>query len=119
MIWNLDKGRPLCPQICEQLCKQIALGNFQPNQRMYSVRELAIEAGVNPNTVQKAFETMEQQGLLYSVRGAGWYVAEEISLAQKILENIRMEKTAAFFAEMQALGMLPEEIKSAVKEWKA
>lgn len=117
MKWNLDKGRPLCPQIGEQLCLQIALGHFKPHERLFSVREAAISAGVNPNTVQHAFEQMEQQGILYSVRGSGWFVAEDVSLAKQTLQQRLAEKTAAYFDAMHALGMDAEATKSYVKEW--
>lgn len=117
MAWSLDKGRPLTPQICEQVCLQIALGQIQPNERLYSVREAALEAGVNPNTVQRAFELLEQQNILYSVRGSGWYVAEDISAATETLKALWKEKTEAYFSTMQALGMTPQAIKDYVEEW--
>ncbi len=117
MAWVLDKGRPLGPQICEQVCLEIALGRLKPNERLYSVREAALEAGVNPNTVQRSFELLEQQNILYSVRGSGWYVAQDISAATYALKQLRAEKTAAYFSAMQALGMTPQEIKDYVKEW--
>ncbi|MBQ4613112.1 MAG: GntR family transcriptional regulator [Clostridia bacterium] len=117
MQWSLDKNRPLTPQICEQVCLQIALGQLQPNERLYSVREAAIEAGVNPNTVQRAFELLEGQNILYSVRGSGWYVSEDISAATDTLKALWREKTAAYFATMQALGMTTQAIKNFVEEW--
>ncbi|MBO5798085.1 MAG: GntR family transcriptional regulator [Clostridia bacterium] len=117
MTWHLDKGRPLCPQIGEQLCLQIALGHFKPHQRLFSVREAAMAAGVNPNTVQHAFEQLEQEGILYSVRGSGWYVAEDVSRARQTLERLWAEKTAAYFETMGALGLDAEAIKTYVKEW--
>lgn len=118
MEWMLDKVRPLCPQICEQLCLRIALGVFAPGQRLLSVREAALEAGVNPNTVQRSFETLEQQGILYSVRGSGWYVAEDITPAKAALERLREEKTAAYFESMSLLGLDTNATKTYVKEWK-
>ena len=87
MAWVLDKSRPLGPQICEQVCLQIALGQLKPNER------------------------------LYSVRGSGWYVAEDISPAMQTLKNLWAEKTAAYFAAMEALGMTPQAIKDYVEEW--
>ena len=117
MNWTLDKKRPLCPQICEQLCMAIACGEFAPGEKLISVRELAVEAGVNPNTVQHSFEQLEQQGIVYSVRGLGWFVAEDISLAKQSLQALIREKTQAYFASMEALGLRPEEIKTYVKEW--
>lgn len=119
MLYNLDKGRALCPQICEQICLQIALGEYQPNEKILSVRETAINAGVNPNTVQRAFESLEQSGILYSVRGSGWYVSEDTSLADQTLKAMVEDKTAAYFASMEALGYSIDAVKNLVKEWNA
>ncbi|MBQ6948032.1 MAG: GntR family transcriptional regulator [Clostridia bacterium] len=117
MDWILDKKRPLCPQICEQICARITADEWQAGERLPSVREVAMAAGVNPNTVQRSFETLEGQGILFSVRGSGWFVAENTQSAVDGLTALRQEKTAAFFAAMEALGMTKEEIKSYVKEW--
>lgn len=116
--WILDKKRPICPQICEQICVHVACGRFAPGERLMSVREVAIEAGVNPNTVQRSFEELERQGLLYSVRGSGWYVAEDITTAKETLKQLLKEKTAAYFAIMNALGLTFEETKKYIEEWK-
>lgn len=118
MKWELDKKRPLTPQICEQICVEIACGTMKPGERLLSVRNLAMEAGVNPNTVQRCFETLEEQGILYSVRGSGWFVAEDISSCRAVLEGLVREKTADYFAAMSALGLSAEETKEYVKEWK-
>ena len=117
MKWTLDKSKPLCPQICEQVCLKIALGEFTPGGKMFSVRETALLAGVNPNTVQKAFEVLEQDGILYSVRGSGWFVSEDIAKAKETLDNLVYEKTQAYFESLIALGMNSEQIKNYVKEW--
>lgn len=117
MNWVLDKNRPVCPQICEMLCVDIVSGVYPPDGRLPSVRELAVNLGVNPNTVQRALETMEEQELLYSVRGSGWFVREDISRAREVLHRLRTEKTTQFFRVMEALGMSNDEIKAFVKEW--
>lgn len=117
MEWKLDKNRPLCPQICEQLCVKIALGEYSPNQRLESVRDTALIAGVNPNTVQRSFESLEQQGVLYSVRGSGWFVADNISLSKEILHQLLSKKTAEYFSAMKALGLDSNTIKKYVEEW--
>lgn len=117
MSWKLDKNKPLCPQICEQICLHIALGDLAPDQRIPSVREAAQNAGVNPNTMQRSYESLEQEGILYSVRGAGWYVYPDISRAKQTLEQLKMHKTDAFFNEMHNLGMTGDEIKNYIKEW--
>ena len=118
MKWILDKKRPICPQICEQLSVRIASGEFKSGERLLSVREVALQAGVNPNTVQKAFEQLNAQGLIYSVRGSGWYVSDDINTAKDTVENIINNKTAEYFSEMEKLGFSLEEIKNYVKEWK-
>ena len=117
MKWRIDRSKAICPQICEQICLEIAYGNFKPNEKILSVREVALDAGVNPNTVQNSFNELERQGILYSIRGSGWFVAEDISLAKETLKQIINEKTAAFFTEMSNLGLSYEEIKEYVKEW--
>lgn len=117
MGWSLDKSRPICPQIGEQLSVKIASGEFAPSERLMSVREVALQAGVNPNTVQKAFEQLEAQGLIYSVRGSGWFVSENTVTAKKTVEKFTHDKTAAYFEEMTKLGYSEEQIKKIVEEW--
>ena len=115
--WLLDKHRPLCSQICENLCREIAVGTHLPEERLPSVREMAATAGVNPNTVQAAMNTLEEQGILYSVRGSGWYVQADITRAQETLHRLRLERTADYFRMMSTLGLTAEETKQFVKEW--
>ena len=117
MDWKIDKGRPICPQICEQLCLRIADGTFAPHQKILSVREIAVIAGVNPNTVQRSLDELEQKGILYSVRGSGWFVGEDIALAKEVFAGILAQKTADYFASMQTLGMDAAAVKEYVKEW--
>lgn len=117
MNWILDKNRPICPQICEQLCLKIAKGVYVPGEKLLSVRDIAVAAGVNPNTVQRSLEELENKGILYSIRGSGWYVDEDITLAKKVFADILAQKTADYFASMQILGMDAAAVKEYVKEW--
>ena len=118
MDWFIDRNRPICPQICEQRCLRIATGTFAPHEKLLSVRDIAVAAGVNPNTVQRSFEELDRKGILYSVRGSGWFVGEDISLAKAILDELLSQKTADYFATMQQLGMDAAAVKEYVKEWK-
>lgn len=117
MDWIIDKNRPICPQICEQLCLRIAHGMFAPHEKILSVREIAVAAGVNPNTVQHSLEELERRGILYSVRGSGWFVGEDITLAKEVFDGILAQKTADYFAAMGILGMDAAAVKEYVKEW--
>ncbi|MBR3692078.1 MAG: GntR family transcriptional regulator [Clostridia bacterium] len=117
MEWNLDRKRPIAPQLCEQLCVQIAGGQFPPGCRLPSVRDIALSAGVNPNTVQKSLESLAQEGIVYAERGSGWYVSEGAG-AVLVRDEVVRTRTAEYFETMAALGLKPEEIKRIVEEWK-
>ena len=117
MEWVIDKDRPIRPQLCEQLSLRIARGEAAPDEKLPSVREIAVAAGVNPNTVQRALEELEQQGLLYSVRGSGWFVSDNVAAARETLREMMTAKTAAYFEAMRLLGMDEEAVKTFVKEW--
>jgi len=114
---TLDKKKPICPQLCQQLCAGIAAGELPPNTRLMSVRDVAVVAGVNPNTVQRAFEQLEQQGVLYSQRGTGWFVAPDTAPAEALHRALIQEKLNDFFADMAGLGLSTEKTKEFVKEW--
>ena len=72
---------------------------------MLSVRDLALEAGVNPNTVQKALVQLETLGVIYSVRGSGWYVSDETAVAGDTVRNMILKKTNTYLEEMSQLGI--------------
>jgi len=110
MNWTLDKSRPICPQICEQICVAIANGVFSVGEKLLSVREVALHAGVNPNTVQKSFEELERLGVIHSVRCSGWYVSENVEAAKAQVNTLRAQKTEDYLRSMKQLGCSPEEI---------
>ena len=119
MEWLLDKSRPICPQLCESICAKIAVGEFSADQRLPSVREVALSAGVNPNTVQKAFDQLEVKGVLYSQRGSGWFVSSDMTLGGKLLLELKEKKTKEFFDEMRTLGMSECDVKEYVASWQS
>ena len=116
MNWSLDKKRPICPQICEKLCVLIASGEIRAGDRLMSVRDVALNAGVTPNTVQKSFEQLEQQGVIYSKRGSGWYVSDNVAIAKETLDRLIHTKTVNYLNDMQSLGLDKKEIISIIKE---
>ena len=116
MTWTLDKSRPICPQICEMICASVASGEFSAGEKLLSVREVALLAGVNPNTVQKSFEELERRGVIHSVRCSGWYVNENTSAAVEELGSLRIKRTEDYLAEMAQLGCSPEEVIEYIKK---
>ena len=117
MKWTLDKSRPICPQICEGLCVAIASGEFKAGERLLSVREVALAAGVNPNTVQKSFEELERKGIIYSVRCSGWFVGESPELAAETVNGLRRAKTEEYLAAMERLGLGAKETTEYLNEY--
>ncbi len=109
MKWNINKSRPICPQICEQICVGIKSKEILPQEKIYSVRELAVKLGVNPNTVQKSFDILEEHGVIYSVRGSGWYVSEDVSIAENTVERLIKKTIKEFIVEMENLGVSKKE----------
>ena len=74
MTWKLDSDRPIYAQLLELIQMRIISGHYPAGSRLPSVRELAAEAGVNPNTMQKAFSELERNGLIWTQRTAGRFV---------------------------------------------
>lgn len=118
MNWALEKNKPLCPQIYERICLGIASGEYSAGERLMSVREVAVTAGVNPNTVQRAFENLEKDGVLYSQRGSGWYVSDNTDRASELFGAVIRKKTEEYFNIMKNLGFTAEQTKNYIKEWK-
>ena len=117
MDWTIDRKRPIAPQICEQLCVQISAGNYPAGCRLPSVRDIAVSAGVNPNTVQKALELLSERGVVYPERGSGWYVSSVSDNATEIKDGVIREKTLQYFEVMRALGLDTDAVKQYIKEW--
>ena len=116
MNWTLDKSRPICPQICELICTAVANGELSAGERLLSVREIALLAGVNPNTVQKSLEELERRGVIHSVRCSGWYVNENTDAATKELKSLRIKKTEEYLVEMAQLGCTADDIIKYINE---
>lgn len=80
---NPQSKLPLYEQLIEQLRRQIVLGAISPDAPLPSVRQLSVELGINPNTVQKAYREMEQEGLIVSVPGRGSFVTSDVGRMQE------------------------------------
>ena len=117
MAWQFNQPEPVFLQIAQVLRARIVSGELAPGSLVPTVRQLAADAAVNPNTVQRAFEQLETQGVLRSERGSGWFVTEDIGCAQALYQAMVEQKCRQFFLEMADLGMTPDAVKNLVKEW--
>ena len=97
MAWNLKSDRPIYIQIVEILSMRIISGVYPPGGKVPPVRELAMEAGVNPNTMQKALTDLERSGLIVTQRTSGRTVTEDSDTILKKREAIAREETLMYF----------------------
>ena len=104
MPWNLDNDRPIYLQLMERIQHDIISGVYQPGDRLPSVRDLALDAAVNPNTMQKALSELERSGLVYSHRTSGRFITDDHHLIQKMRNDIAEEYIRQFLSQMRELG---------------
>lgn len=104
MEWRFNNEAPIYQQIMEQIKAMIATGVLTAGDKLPSVRELAVEAGVNPNTMQKALSELEREGLLCSKRTSGRFVADNPKNADMLQEAMMMECVKTFIENMAKLG---------------
>ena len=87
MPWNLDNDRPIYLQLMERIQHDIISGVYQPGDKLPSVRDLAVEAAVNPNTMQKALSELERCGLVYSQRTSGRFITDDTAMIKKCAQS--------------------------------
>lgn len=118
MAWNLQSDRPIYAQLVEQIQRMIVTGVFPAGSRLPSVRELAVEAAVNPNTMQRALARLEEDGLLYTQRTSGRYVTEEMNRIMQAKEAMAGELIRQFIENMEKLGYTREQAMELIKRQK-
>lgn len=120
MTRYFQNDRPIYTQLLEQIRLRIISGEYSPGSKLPSVRDLAAEASVNPNTMQKALSELEQSRLIYSQRTSGRYVTEDTTMIEQVKEEIAEEKIREFFKVMVSLGLKPGDtlklVEKAAKE---
>ena len=110
MAWNLDSDRPIYAQLLERIQLQIVSGTYGPGDKRPSVRELAAEASVNPNTMQKAFAELERSGLIVTKRTSGRFVTEDKDMITQIRTQLAKEEALSFIEKMKELGFEKNDI---------
>lgn len=110
MAWKLDDTRPIYLQLVEQIEQAIMTGVYGPGDKLPSVRDFALEASVNPNTMQKALTELELSGLVYTKRTSGRFITEDKELIAKMKTTIACDKVNLFLKDMKALGFSKKEI---------
>ena len=104
MNWHFNSDMPIYTQLISQIKFAIVSGELPPGERMSTVRDLASEAGVNPNTMQRAFQELEREGLVFSQRSSGRFVTEDVSIIEKAKMALAQEHISKFISSMERLG---------------
>ena len=110
MRWEFSNDAPIYTQLIQQVKVGIVAGMFPPGERLPSVRELATEAGVNPNTMQRALAELERDGLVYSQRTAGRFVTEDNTMINTAKRSLAERHVKTFLEAMLRLGFRKDEI---------
>ena len=116
MAWNFNDNTPIYLQIVNTLKRNIASGAYPPSSRLPSVRDLALEAGVNPNTMQRALSELERSGLVNSQRTAGRFITEDADALLDLRKSMSEEIVSEFIARLRDLGMSGEQILDTVRD---
>ncbi len=109
-MWKLDADRPIYIQIAERMELAICSGVYKPGERIPSVRELASEAGVNPNTMQRALAELERKNVVVTFRTNGRTVTEDKAMIKETRNALAREHVHDFLKKMEEMGFEKEEI---------
>ena len=118
MAWTLYADRPVYTQVVEKIQRDIVSGVYKAGDKIPPVRELATEAAVNPNTMQKALAEPERMGLLYAQRTSGRFVTEDEEMINEVKEEMASQQIQAFLESMKQLGYDVEQTISVIREMK-
>ena len=115
---KFDSNIPIYIQVMENMKKDIISGKLKPGDKIASVRELAMELSVNPNTIQKALSELEREGFLITERAVGRYVSDNIELIEEYKNMEIKKKIEVFIEDMKSLGVSVDEILRFIDEFK-
>ena len=116
MKWEFSNDAPIYAQLILQIKVGIVSGAFPPGERLPSVRDLAMEAGVNPNTMQRALTELERDGLVYSQRTAGRFLTEDRNMINAAKRGLAEHHIQVFLAAMRQLGYQQEEMIALLRQ---
>lgn len=116
MSIEFDNNLPIYLQIMNHIKRQIVSGLLQPGDKIPSVRELAADLQINPNTIQRTFQELEREEVVETKRGLGRYVTSEESKIMAIKKEMAGDLLHQFIHGMQELGFKKQDIVSIVKE---
>lgn len=109
MTWQFTDDRPIYTQLMEQIKLKIICGEYKAGEKLPSVRDLASEAAVNPNTMQKALSELERSDLVFSQRTSGRFITEDSKMIEDMRKDLAKEQIEKFLYNMKKIGFSKEE----------
>ncbi len=113
---KFDNNRPIYLQIVSEVRKDIASGHLVAGQKLPSVRQLAVDYKVNPNTIQRTFRELEGMGITFTKRGMGTFITEDTEMIEEIKTSVVDSYVNAYIESMKALNLTNEEIVAILKK---
>lgn len=107
---DLKSRTPIYEQLVENISRMVLFGVLSPNESMPSVRQLASELGINPNTIQKAYAELERRGIIYSSPGRGSFVSDDVSALTEKRSLELKESLRSILSEAKNLGIKREDV---------
>lgn len=117
MSWNFDEKSPIYIQIAKYIKMKIISQEIKSGDQLPTVRELAKEAGVNPNTMQRAFSELEQEGMVFSKRTSGRFVTEDEKLIKQKRHELATEELQSFVQNMHHIGFDTSDIIAVLESY--
>lgn len=118
MDWRFRSDLPIYSQLVDKIRLGIVSGEMPPGSRLPSVRELAMDAGVNPNTMQRALQELEREGMVYAQRTAGRFVTEDLAVIERSKKAMAEGLIRDFLDAMSRLGCGRDEVAALLREEK-
>lgn len=110
MAWNFNGSKPVYIQIAERLRNDIITGNYAPGEQIPPVRQLAVTAAVNPNTMQRALTELKNQGLICARDTSGCFVTEDVEILSDAKKNAAKELVSNFLRQAEYMSISKEEL---------
>ena len=118
MAWKFTSEKAVYLQIADRLTKSVLSGEYKPGEQIPSVRQLALEAVVNPNTIQHAFTELENNGLIISQKTVGRFVTNNEAIIEECRDELAKKLVKDFFKNMAQLSITPEQAIKIIEEEK-
>lgn len=117
MAKEFKTSKPIYLQIADHVFQKIIREELKPGDKLPSVREMAVQMGVNPNTIQRTYSEMERMGVVETRRGQGTFIVKNAEIITELKQTIQLEVISSFVKKMKDLGFSKEEMIANLKSY--